>query len=69
MPAAALEPGRTYTYTCTSVQRGRFGSGTITATASGQYDGTPGCYYGYRGDSIYLTLDNLRSNAITWNPR
>ena len=67
--ADGLEPGRTYSYTCNSSTRGRFGAGTITASADGQYDGEPGCYHGIRGDSVWVTLDSLRSNTIVWRPQ
>ena len=62
-------PGTPTTYDCfTSSARGRFGAGTITATSDGRYDGEPGCYHGVRGDSVWVTLDSLRSNTIVWRP-
>lgn len=52
--------GGTHTVTCSSSRSGDYYSYTTSSTTSST------CYYGFSGDSVWASVDGVKSNTITW---
>lgn len=62
-----FEPDTTYDTTCATEENGQWASGgSITTDDSGAFSGELTCYYGFRGDHVYVIVEGTRSPSITW---
>lgn len=63
--ASGFSPNRNVNVVCSSSRETAFWTYTLTTDGSGNASGS-GCYYGYPGDSVWVDVDGVRSNVITW---
>jgi rhodanese-related sulfurtransferase len=63
--ASGFSPNRNVTVVCSSSRETAFWTYTLATDGSGNASGA-GCYYGYPGDSVWVDVDGVRSNIITW---
>lgn len=55
-------PGRSYTVTCNGSRQGAFSSSSATANANGTIIDDPACWFGYTGETFWITINGVSSD-------
>ena len=61
-------PNTSYQVDCFSSIVGQFDTGTsyVRADGGGRFNQDASCYFGYPGETVWVTLNGIRSNNTTW---
>ncbi len=63
--ASNFNPGVSVSVQCFDTLVGRFKTGTATVAGNGTVSSTP-CFYGYDGETVWITVNGVESNRILW---
>jgi hypothetical protein len=66
--ASGMEPNTSYQVDCFSSYDGQFdtGSSYVSSGPAGGINADASCYFGYPGETVWVTLNGIRSNSTTW---
>jgi hypothetical protein len=66
--ASGMAADTSYQVNCFSSVDGQFDTGTsyVRSGAAGNINQDASCYFGYPGETVWVTLNGIRSNSTTW---
>lgn len=66
--ATGMAPNTRYQVDCFSSNGGQFDTGNsyLTSNGNGRIDQDASCYFGFPGETVWVTLNGIRSNNTTW---